>query len=355
MTDPRLAHAAEEVGQLLADILAVETIYSDGNALVILGTPKVFASEFEHMAKSRLLGLGYPSEIEFPGGNVRLRVITAKESARIPWLNIVLFLLTILSTLWTGAMYYGESEFLSHPERILRGWPYSFWLLSILTCHEFGHYLAARRRHVKVTLPYFIPAPTLLGTLGAFIRAKSPFKNRGDLIEVGAWGPVAGFVVSIIAICVGLKHSRLVPDIMGGGTLMLGDSLLFSFLSHIILGTLPHGYTLMLNPIAFAGWVGLLVTMLNLLPIGQLDGGHILYALFGRRQLYIAGLALLALVAMSIFLWPGWAVWIAFGILMKPGHPPTLDDGIPLNASQKALGWLSVAIFILSFIPAPIS
>jgi len=351
-----LATVAREAGSSLADIFEIEAIYNDGNDLVLQGRPKIFWSDFQHLASSRLTNLGYQNQIDVTDGSVTLRIISSdKKTSQIPWINIVLFLLTVLSTLWTGAMYYGQSDLLSHPERILKGWPYSFWLLAILTFHEFGHYLTSRYRKVRVTLPYFIPAPTLLGTLGAFIRSKSPFKSRGELLEVGAMGPVAGFAVSIIAISIGLKLSEVVPDTGVSGALILGDSLLFSWLSDITVGKLPEGYTLMLNPVAFAGWVGLLVTMLNLLPIGQLDGGHILYALFGKRQFAISRITMLALVGMTIFLWNGWFVWVLFGLFMRPGHPPTLNDGIPLTPNQKILGWLSIVIFIVCFIPVPIS
>ena len=351
-----LAALARDAGSLLSDILDIQAIYMEGNDLVLQGKPKIFLSDFQHLASSRLLNLGYRNQIEAFDGSVTLRIITQdKKAAQLPWVNIGLFLLTVLSTLWTGAAYYGQSGFWQHPERILKGWPYSFWLLAILGFHEFGHYLTARYRRVRVTLPYFIPAPTLLGTLGAFIRSKSPFKNRGELLEVGAMGPVAGFVVAIIAIAIGLRLSEIVPETGAEGALILGDSLLFSALTKIMLGGLPEGFTVMLNPVAFAGWVGLLVTMLNLLPLGQLDGGHILYALFGRKQIIISRITLLALVLMTLFLWNGWLVWILFGLLMRPGHPPTLNDNLPLTPYQKFLGWLSIIIFIVCFIPIPIT
>ncbi len=351
-----LAAIARDAGGLLSDILDIEAIYNDGNDLILQGKPKIFLSDFQHTANSRLLNLGYKNEIEALNGSITLRIITeVKKGKEIPWLQIVLFFLTVISTMWTGALYYNQSGFLEHPERILKGWPYSFWLLAILACHEFGHYLTARYRRVKVTLPYFIPAPTLLGTLGAFIRSKSPFKNRGELLEVGAMGPVAGFVVAIIAIGVGLKLSQIVPETGAEGALILGDSLLFSALTKMVLGNLPAGHTIMLDPVAFAGWVGLLVTMLNLLPLGQLDGGHILYALLGRKQVIFGYLTLIALIAMTLFLWNGWFIWILFGLLMRPGHPPTLNDTLPLTPNQKILGWLSIAIFIVCFIPVPIS
>ncbi|MCI0530656.1 MAG: site-2 protease family protein [candidate division Zixibacteria bacterium] len=353
-----LQRIARETGASLSDILEIQTVYNDGNDIVFLGRPKIFPAEFKHEAATRLTNLGYRNEIYDGDETITLKVITgAKVEPKVPWLNMALFLATVVSTMITGAMYYNVSldEMMSHPIQILKGWPYSFWLLAILGFHEFGHYLTARYRKVKVTLPYFIPAPTMLGTLGAFIRLKSPLKNRGELLEVGAMGPVAGFVVSIIAIVIGLKLSTVVPEASSTGGMILGDSLLFTILSKLVVGNLPQGMTIMLDPVAFAGWVGLLVTMLNMLPLGQLDGGHILYAMFGRRQFLISRITMLALVAMAVFLWTGWGVWVIFGFLMRPNHPPTLNDSIPLTYNQKLLGWFAILIFALCFIPVPIT
>ena len=355
MKKSELQKIASDCRQALSDIFETEVLYSEGPELVLYGKPRVAGNFFTEMAHSRISNLGYNFKAEESDGFFTLRIsppgVVAKKE--IPWLNIVLFVLTVFSTLLTGAMSAGETNLFSQPEKILKGIPYSFWLLSILLFHEFGHYWAAKRRKVKVTLPYFIPGPTLFGTFGAFIRAKSPFKNRKELLEVGAAGPVAGFVVSVLAIIFGLATSQVVKALPETGALKLGDSLLFSFLSKIVIGEIPAGYDILLSPVAFAGWAGLLVTMLNLIPIGQLDGGHISYALFGKKQKIIGDLATLGMIVLAYF-WTGWLVWVALAFIMRPNHPPTLNDRIPISTGHKILGWISYAIFILCFIPVPL-
>ncbi|OGC79727.1 MAG: hypothetical protein A2145_01040 [candidate division Zixibacteria bacterium RBG_16_40_9] len=355
MKKSQLQKTASDCRQSLADIFEAEVLYSDGAELIIQGRPKVEDNFFKDMAYQRISNLGYNLKVEETEGYITLKISPPGVVApkKIPWINILLFILTIFSTLLTGAMSAGQTDFLNHPQRIFQGASYSFWLLSILLFHEFGHYWAAKNRKVKVTLPYFIPGPTLFGTFGAFIRAKSPFKNRRELLEVGAAGPVAGFVVSVLAIIFGLSTSQIVKTIPETEGLHLGDSLLFSFLSKLVIGDLPIGHDILLSPVAFAGWAGLLVTMLNLIPIGQLDGGHISYALFGNRQKIIGNLATLGMIGLAYF-WPGWLVWVALAILMRTDHPPTLNDQIPLHQSHKILGWISYAIFILCFIPVPL-
>ncbi len=355
MKKSQLQKIASESRQALADIFEAEVMYSDGAELILQGHSKVEDNFFKDTAYRRISDLGYNLKVEDTEGYVTLRISQPGVAAKrqIPWLNILLFILTVFSTLLTGAMSSGQTDFLNHPQRIFQGASYSFWLLSILLFHEFGHYWAAKNRQVKVTLPYFIPGPTLFGTFGAFIRAKSPFKNRKELLEVGAAGPVAGFVVSVLAIIFGLSTSQIVKTIPETAGLHLGDSLLFSLLSKLVIGDLPVGYDILLSPVAFAGWAGLLVTMLNLIPIGQLDGGHISYALFGNRQKIIGNLATLGMIGLAYF-WPGWLVWVALAILMRTGHPPTLNDQNPLQKGHKILGWISYAIFILCFIPVPL-
>ncbi|MFN3740086.1 MAG: site-2 protease family protein, partial [Thermodesulfovibrionales bacterium] len=203
---------------------------------------------------------------------------------RVPWIHIILFLFTIITTLGAGAIWKGIDIF-KEPERIIEGWPFSLALLSILLSHEFSHYIASRLHRTKATLPYFIPAPTAIGTFGAIIRMKSPITTRKALMDIGAAGPIAGFLMRIVATSVGLKLSDItkVEDIKGIG---FGTSLIFLILTRLTLGDIQDGYAVLLHPVAIAGWIGFLVTSLNLLPIGQLDGGHITYALFGRGHRY---------------------------------------------------------------------
>ena len=215
---------------------------------------------------------------------------------KVPYLHILLFVITFFTTLSAGALQRGINIFES-PQKLLDGLPFAGTLMIILTIHELSHYIASKRQHITATLPYFIPAPSLIGTFGAFIKMKSPIMTRSALIDIGASGPIAGFIVSLIACIVGLSMSEIVPLAKVDGSLVLGDSLLFSFLSRVIVGSLPDSVDILLHPVAFAGWIGLFVTSLNLLPIGQLDGGHIAFAILGDRHRYVS-ITLVAALAM---------------------------------------------------------
>ncbi len=227
-----------------------------------------------------------------------------------PWLNVLLLLLTLVTTTWAGALHAGV-DLLQEPGRFMAGLPYSLTLLVILGAHELGHYFTARAHHMKVTLPYFIPVPFGLGTFGAFIQLKSPAENRRALFDVGVAGPLAGLVFAVPALWTGLRYSRVLApqelvDHMHGG-IGVGSSTLLALSAKLALGdALAQGHRLLLHPLAFAGWLGLLVTALNLLPIGQLDGGHMADAMFGRaRSAAIGTAALFALVFLGLFVWSG--------------------------------------------------
>lgn len=266
------------------------------------------------------------------------------------WVNIVLFIITIASTTFAGSR--GGENFL---EIALSGLPFSTTIMSILLSHEMGHYLAARHFGVKATLPYFIPFPSLIGTMGAVIKIKSPIKERRALLYIGALGPVVGFILSIAAAVTGIYLSEIkpLPADTGGMIPIFGDSLLFSTLVNLIHGDIPSGHDIYLSPYAWAGWIGFLVTSLNLMPMGQLDGSHIIYALMGRKQLLFGWAAFAGLIILS-FLWPGWILWIIIVLLfLMVGHPP-IEDKTELSLKEKILGWSCVVIFIISFIPVPV-
>jgi len=271
---------------------------------------------------------------------------------KIPLLHLVLFFLTLMTTLVVGAVHSGV-DILSDPYQIYKGVPFAFSLMIILLSHEFSHYFASKTHGVKATLPYFIPAPTIIGTFGAFIKMKSPIITRKALIDIGASGPIAGFVFSVIAVVIGLNMSRIVSVTKTADGLNLGDSLLFSFLSRSILGIVPAGYDILLHPVAFAGWIGLFVTSMNLIPVGQLDGGHIAYALLGEKQARLSFLLVLFMLFLGFLLWEGWFVWAVLLLLLGLRHPPVIYWEVPLDRKRKFIGWVSLVIFILTFIPMP--
>ena len=272
---------------------------------------------------------------------------------KIPRINLILFILTIFTTLLAGAIMEGVNP-MKNPLGIIQGWPFSVTLMLILGFHEFGHYYFARKHHVNATLPYFIPAPTFIGTFGAFIKIKSPIYRKDALLQIGAAGPIAGFIVAVPALIIGLSLSQIVEISSADIGITLGDSILIKFLTAVIFPSLSSTQDVMLHPIAFAGWIGLLVTMLNLLPIGQLDGGHIAYAMLGRKHDKVAKFALLALIPMGLLSlnWLVWAVLIL--VLMRTTkHPPVHDVDAPLSTLNKRIGYACLAIFILCFIPIP--
>ncbi len=275
---------------------------------------------------------------------------------KIPKLHLGLFLATILTTLIAGAMMEGANIF-SNPIEITKGIPFSFTLLLILGCHEFGHYYYAMKHNVDATLPYFIPAPPflfLIGTFGAFIKIKSPIYRRDALLQIGAAGPIAGFIIAVPALIIGLMISTVVTVDSEQVGIILGDSILMKILTALIHPGLPDNMDILLHPMAFAGWIGLLVTMLNLLPIGQLDGGHIAYAMLGDKHKIVAKAAFLALIPLS-FLSLNWLVWgILILVLMRTTkHPPIQDIRTPLSKENMYVGYVCLVIFLLCFIPAP--
>lgn len=277
------------------------------------------------------------------------------KQRRKPWLHITLFLLTLISTTLAGALQNGVDP-LSDPWRIASGLPFAITLMTILLVHEMGHYFMSRYHGVQATLPYFIPAPSFIGTFGAFIKMDSPPPDRRSLFDVAAAGPLAGLVLAIPAVVVGLQLSTISADEGIGGGLALGSSLLLSFLSQITLGLLPDEAHIVMHPIGFAGWIGLLVTAMNLLPVGQLDGGHVVYALFGERYIWISRLALVVILLLGLLRWwDGWLVWGVLLLFMGVRHPPPLDPYTPLDLKRKFFAWFMLATLAVTFIPVPFS
>lgn len=284
-----------------------------------------------------------------------------KRPNRGPLIHWVLFIATIATTTWAGALHQGVN-LLQEPGRFAIGLPYSLTLMLILGAHELGHYFAARAHGVKVTLPYFIPVPFALGTFGAFISMKSLPADRRALFDVAVAGPLAGLVFAIPALWFGLGQSQIVEATGEPAVMMMhhgtevGSSVLFAFIAKLALGeAISQGHDILLHPLAFAGWLGLIVTALNLLPIGQLDGGHISDAMFGiRRSTAISTVALFALLFLGLFVWSGLLIWalIAFFLAGSKGIA-SQNDLVPLGAGRYSLGVASLVILFLILIPVP--
>jgi membrane-associated protease RseP (regulator of RpoE activity) len=258
---------------------------------------------------------------------------------RSAWLNVLLFALT------AGSVY-------------LSGGPLmAIALLSILTAHEMGHYLMCRRYGVDATLPFFIPFPfpwpqPFIGTLGAFIRMRSPIPDRRALMDIGLTGPLAGFVLCLPVLVLGLLEARLVPHISGPDALTLGEPLLFQWAARWLIGPVPEGQNILIGPVGRAAWFGLFVTSLNLMPIGQLDGGHVAYAMLRRHYRLVSRIALLACLVLLYFR-PTWLLWTILLLVLGRRHPPTLNDARPLDPGRVAVGILGFAVFVVCFTPSP--
>ena len=283
------------------------------------------------------------------------------------WRHVLLFVLTFVTTTVVGADHFGSFYLdfgnrtmdLSTTQVLLSGLWYSASILAILGAHEFGHYYACRYYHVDASLPYFLPAPfPLTGTLGAFIRIRQVIPGKRELFDIGIAGPIAGFVVAIPVLLIGMALSRvtpLPPDT--GGFVELGEPLLFKGVAWLFFGTPPDGYSINMHPMAFAAWFGLLATALNLFPIGQLDGGHISYAVLGRKSTLVTLSTVGCLIGLT-FISTSWLVWTVLTVVMLlafgPRHPRTIDEDVPLDPARRWLAAGALLMFIVCFTPTPI-
>jgi membrane-associated protease RseP (regulator of RpoE activity) len=280
----------------------------------------------------------------------------AQVSTGKPWVNVALFLATVFTVLMAGVQQ-STGNFWAD---LLSGWPFAVGVLGILLTHEFGHYFAARFHGVATTLPYFIPMPfSLLGTMGAVIVNRGAMRDRRTLLDIGAAGPLAGLIVAMPVLLVGLALSPVEP--MGSCPpdmvcYLEGNSLLYLGAKYLVHGLwLPgEGMDVMLHPLASAGWAGVLVTMFNLLPVGTLDGGHIAYSLLGKRARLLFWPILLALGGLG-FLWSGWWLWAGLLFFFGRMHAQPLDDATPLDGRRKLIAVIALAVLVLTFTPLPIT
>ena len=296
-------------------------------------------------------------------------VYVAPRRRRRTWLYVLFFLLTVLTTLIVGSGMESnfqkgiptlslEDNFLSvfprafhHPARLLLGIPFSFTLMLILFAHEMGHYLYCRYYAVDATLPFFVPFPSLFGTMGAFIRIKSPIRSRAALFDIGIAGPIAGFVFAIVALIAGLLLSRPMPGLVLAPDLQFGYPLIFR-ITHQVLGpSVPLTQT-NLSPVAIAAWVGMFATALNLLPGGQLDGGHIVFSISPRLHRIISALTILILIPLGIYRWTGWLLWAVLLGISGMRHP-MVPEWPGISSGRRWLAALAVIMLLLTLTPTP--
>ncbi|HEY0792896.1 MAG TPA: site-2 protease family protein [Chthoniobacterales bacterium] len=361
LSDEQLRTLAQELQPILATKgwKAIGDV-AQFDGVLRLNPPEALQHINQTIAPARLQGFLTEGE----HGHARVTLVPVDRvslPAKAPnWgVHVILFLLTFVTTTWAGALHQGVN-LLDQPSRFAAGLPYSVGLLLILGGHEFGHYFAARRHRIQVTPPYFIPAPFALGTFGAFINLRGRVPDRRALFDVAVAGPLAGLVFAIPALLVGLRHSRVIVEQAGSvwtqAGVEIGSSFLMAILSKWALGpAAAEGHALLLHPLAFAGWLGLLLTALNLLPIGQLDGGHLAHALFGSRQSHtISVVALFALFALALFVWPGLMMW-AFIVYFLAGtrDAPAANDLTPLDPFREVVGCFAFALLALILVPVP--
>ncbi len=308
-------------------------------------------------------------------------VIIPKQSN--PWINLALLIITLISVLFTGAAYECQGCVPATLAEWLAGLPMMLAMMGILLAHEFGHYFAAKYHKVAVTLPYFIPLPIVspVGTMGAFIQLRQPFKTKKQLFDIGVAGPLGGLILAIPLIFWGVANSPVQEIVRGDNSVLEGNSLFYlsvKFLLHgqllpsfenyshlpswieflsLLAGVLPAGggVDIYLNSLAFAAWFGLFVTAMNLLPVGQLDGGHVIYCLLGEHARWLGLFLVGVMFILGIFWWSGWLLWaILVFFVIGPGHPPPLYDLVPLGWPRTLLAYVMIFIFIILFMPNPL-
>jgi hypothetical protein len=349
----------------LAPMLAITGYKAFGNVVQFTGHLRGKSDEMFRKIREAFAGDPItPLLLEGDENDVRVVIMPGRQAESEPkptkWtLHWLLFAVTLATTTWAGALHAGVN-LLRQPERFTVGLPYSLALLLILGSHELGHYFAAKFHGIQVTPPYFIPVPFALGTFGAFIKIKSLTPDRRALFDVAVAGPLAGLVFAIPALLIGLRFSEVIPDHgglrLGQVGVDIGSSVILAFLANLSLGaSVLQGSHLLLHPLAFAGWLGLIVTALNLLPIGQLDGGHISHALFGSRGARgISMVAMISLFLLALFVWPGLMFW-AFIVFFIAGtrDAPAANDLTPVGAPRALLGYFTFLILLLIIVPVP--
>lgn len=346
------------LGRELAGVFAIQEWSAVGGDGMIQFRGRLLVEPEAAMStlSPRLAPYGYVPMIRSPEEITLIRLAPAPTGGKAAWkgwpINLALFLATLLTTLFVGALMEGAQP-LSDPWTILQGVPFSASLLLILGFHELGHYLTARAYGVQVSLPYFIPLPLPpMGTMGAIIRMRSPIPNRRILFDIGIAGPLLGLVLAVPVLVIGLMLSPMKPP--SGVVLQEGNSLAYLFLKWAVKGPIPEGLDVILHPMALAGWLGFFVTALNLMPLSQLDGGHIAYAVLGRDHRKIVWLFLGVMVLLFLITgWSGWLVWVALAIGLGLRHPPPLDDLTPLDPPRRLLAVVAVVLLVTLITPLP--
>lgn len=373
ITPPAFNNRYQELEDIVAIVLDIQQrTYNPIESVVAQyqGQLRLDSAEAYEIVDHRLEPMGYHAHfsIDETTNLHRIDIFRGRFSPppRPVWPNVVLLFLTILSTMSVGALLEDVPYEKLFSLESLKGWPYALSVMLILGAHELGHYFAARHHKVSVTLPYFLPFPPVLGfgfgTFGAFIQLREPMRNRKQLFDVGVAGPLAGLIFAIPILIAGIataeiNHLPTTEDCREDGIcdyLLEGNSIVYAVAKYVIHGKwLPNDIEDMtINQLSFAGWTGLFVTGLNLLPVGQLDGGHILYTLVGRtaRRLYVPAMIVMGLLALNN---SSWLLWVMLLFFFGRIHAVPMDDITPLDSRRRTLGIIALVVFFLIFTPSP--
>jgi membrane-associated protease RseP (regulator of RpoE activity) len=353
-SDPLIAELRAQLG----DVFLTESVsvHRDGRVVSFAGKLLADAETTFSLLEQRLKRLGYLPVLRRVDGRDTILVAPAPatDQGSRPVVNLVLFLATVATVVLGGALQEGYNPLADPLTVLLRGIPFACALLGILVTHEAAHFLVARAHGVRATLPYFIPMPlSPLGTFGAVIKMESPIKDRKALLDVGLSGPLAGLVVSLVVLVVGLRLSEVAPLLPGEEYLTLGTGLLVDWITEVVLGPLSDNVAVILHPIALAGWFGTFITAINLIPVSQLDGGHVGYAFFGSAHRLVSVVVFLGMLALG-FLSSWWFLWALLVFFLGGlNHPPPLNDITPLDTKRKLLAVLSFVLLFLLGTPRP--
>ncbi len=364
-----------------ASVFDVYEVRTDGDTVLYVGQPRVDRQTLEERVwplfreKGYEVSLqqGYPDAEGLPlsaGEYVLVAEPRSDSSDGIPLRNVVLFLLTVASTLFAGAFYWYQIPVFDDPLRALEAWPFTVAIVGVLGIHEFGHYVMSRYHDVDASLPYFIPLPTYIGSMGAVIKMRGRIPDRRALFDIGAAGPLAGLVATVVVTAIGLQLEPLAvqqsaPQAASGeaARIVFNNPPLLQAIAELT-GTASKLESGTVHPVVFGGWVGMFVTFLNLLPVGQLDGGHIVRAMVGRRQETVAAAvpgALFALAGYLLFIRDGansvgiWAMWGLFALGLAYAGPATPIRDETIDTPRMVLGVVTFVLGALCFTPVPVA
>jgi membrane-associated protease RseP (regulator of RpoE activity) len=350
LEDPVISELAEKI----TPFFSIYDIQQQDSTIYFFGIPKEDFGNFAQQSAGFFFGKGYQFDVKYELGEHVLIVSPFEPVKEKRWINVVLAIATVFTTMVVGSLLFGVDP-VSNPSQVLKGLPFTIAIMTVLGSHEAGHYIVAKKHGMNTSLPYFIPFPSMIGTMGAVIKHRGPIPSRKALFDVGVSGPLIGLIVSVIVTVIGLMLPPLVVN--GGFQVELGIPPLFEFITRFI----PMNESAALHPVAFAGWVGMLITALNLIPAGQLDGGHILRAMLGEKASRISTVLPFMLISLGFyvtyfkgqdgFIWVFWGLILSF--FAAAGHPAPLNDEIPLGKGRMMLGVMTFVLGLLCITLVP--